>query len=221
MEKQSLMTIFAHQDDETFSAGGILAKYATLDGAYAVTVTADPKREKEFVDACDILGAEPIQLPNTAVNPHNINQIKQQIIEAIRKKEPSHIITHLDYDYHHEHRLVREIVTEAVEWVSHTTGDTKAVQIQSLWAAETTILIPFPQIFVDISPFNDQRMKAITCYESQSHKGGDGFYSDFHGTRTKLRGIQAAVEHAEAYVQIPIAHAGSFKPTKVFKQLPY
>lgn len=221
MGNNSLMTIFAHQDDETFSAGGILAKYGKLGGSYAVSVTRDPNRKDEFEKACEILGVKGIVLDYSKITPKNEVEIRDELMGLIRTYQPNHIITHISNDYHYEHKKVRDIVEEATEWVSHTTSNKKAIQIQSLWAAETTVLLPFPQIYIDISDVNHLRLEAIQAYESQSHKGGDGFYSQFHNTRTKLRGIQASVEHAEAFVQIPIAQIGSFKPTKVLDHLPY
>ncbi len=215
-----LMTIFAHQDDETFSAGGILAKYAQIGESCAVTVTSDEARRNEFKDACEILGCRGIILENRNVDNSNELSIKKQIVDVIRDFKPDIVVTHIDFDYHHEHKKVRELVEEAVEWVSHTTSDNVAHQVSALWAAETTVLIPVPQIYIDISEHNDCRLKAIEVYESQSHKGGDGFYSRFHSTRTRLRGIQAEVEHAEAFVRVPITTAGSFKPTKHFSEFP-
>ncbi len=215
-----LMTIFAHQDDETFSAGGILAKYAQIGESCAVTVTSDEARRNEFKDACEILGCRGIILENRNVDNSNELSIKKQIVDVIREFKPDIVVTHIDFDYHHEHKKVRELVEEAVEWVSHTTSDNVAHQVSALWAAETTVLIPVPQIYIDISEHNDCRLKAIEVYESQSHKGGDGFYSRFHSTRTRLRGIQAEVEHAEAFVRVPITTAGSFKPTKHFSEFP-
>ena len=214
------MTIFAHQDDETFSAGGILAKYAQIGESCAVTVTSDEARRNEFKDACEILGCRGIILENRNVDNSNELSIKKQIVDVIREFKPDIVVTHIDFDYHHEHKKVRELVEEAVEWVSHTTSDNVAHQVSALWAAETTVLIPVPQIYIDISEHNDCRLKAIEVYESQSHKGGDGFYSRFHSTRTRLRGIQAEVEHAEAFVRVPITTAGSFKPTKHFSEFP-
>lgn len=216
----SVMTIFAHQDDETFSAGGTLAKYAHIGNAYAVTVTADPKRETEFVTACATLGVVPINLGIESLDSVDYTEVLHRIVATIRQYKPTHIITHIDFDYHRDHRKVRELVVEAVEWVSHTTGGLPAHQIASLWAAETTVLIPFPHIYIDTSQFQKVHLQAIVCYESQAHKGGQHFYSKFHTTRTQLRGIQAGCKSAEAFLQIAITRAGSFKPTKVFTEFP-
>lgn len=216
--KQVIMSIFAHQDDETFSAGGVLAKY---DQSYAVSITNDVNRVSEFQNACELLNTKGIQLDFENITETNFAEIKTAIIENIQKYKPEIVITHVDFDYHREHRFTYEIVKEAVEWASHTTNSQKeAHQVRSLWGAETTVLIPFPHIYIDISNTNTQRLEAIKIYESQSHKGGEGFYSNFHNTRTKLRGIQAKSEHAEAFINIPISLAGSFKPTKYYDSFP-
>jgi LmbE family N-acetylglucosaminyl deacetylase len=215
-----LLTIFAHQDDETFSSGGTLAKHAKISKSYSLSVTNDPKRKKEFFDACSILNVEPILQDNSIITQANSREIRNLLIEKIREIQPDHIITHLDYDYHEEHRIINTTVKEAVEWVSHTTSDKNAFLVTNVWAAETTILIPFPEIYIDITEENAMRLEAIKCYESQNKKGGSGFYSKFHNTRTHLRGIQADVEHAEVYITVPIALTGSFKPVKVLEKLP-
>lgn len=213
------MTIFAHPDDEAFSAGGILARYAEIGSAVAVCVTRDEARIKEFRDSCSILGAKPVQLDFQKVTPANASVIRQKLVEIIKEEKPSTIVTHVDFDYHHEHRLVRDIVEEAVEWASHTTSS-NAHQVQSLWAAETTVLIPSPHILVDISGYNEKRLEAIRIYATQAGKGGKDFYLHFHSKRTELRGIQSGVNHAEAFVQVPISLSGSFKPNRFFETLP-
>lgn len=208
------MTVFAHQDDETFSAGGTLAKYGRDGNAFAVSVTADPKRENEFAEACSVLGVQPITLGFETVGPHNQEEVIREIVKVIRVHQPTYVITHIPFDYHREHRLVHISTMEAIEWASHTTTNLPAFQVEGVFGAETTVLIPFPEIYIDITITNPLRMKAIECYETQSHKGGKGFYSKFHGTRTKLRGIQADVENAEAFIRFPIATSGAFKPVK-------
>ncbi len=217
MNFESLMTVFAHQDDETFSAGGTVAKFsANGKKSWCVTVTSDINRKEEFDKACKILGSTPVVLDNDKITGVNEEVIILQLIELIRTYRPEIIITHVPFDYHREHRRVHQCVMEAIEWASHTTGTEIAHQVQRVYGAETTVLIPFPEIYIDISSTNHLRMEAIACYESQSHKGGKGFYSQFHGTRTHLRGIQAGVAHAEAFIEFPIAKSGSFKPTKHF-----
>jgi LmbE family N-acetylglucosaminyl deacetylase len=219
--KSKIMTIFAHQDDETFSAGGVLSKYGVFGNSFAVSVTSDPKRKDEFDMACKILKTHPIKLDFSDVTPSNIISIKSKLKEIILEFRPNIIITHLDYDYHYEHRMVRTAVEDAVEWASHTTNpEMKAHQVDSLWETETTILIPFPEYHIDITEVFNKKLEAIKIYESQSHKGGENFYSKFHSTRTRLRGIQAGVKHAEVFNMVNIAKTGSFKPQNHLKYFP-
>ena len=219
--KTKIMTIFAHQDDETFSAGGVLSKYGAFGNSYALSVTSDPKRRDEFDMACKILKTNAIKFDFSDVTPLNIIAIKSKLKEIILGIRPDIIITHLDYDYHYEHRMVRIAVEEAVEWASHNTNpEIEAHQVDSLWEAETTILIPFPEYHIDITEVFDKKMEAIKIYDSQSHKGGDNFYSEFHSTRNRLRGIQAGVKYAEVFNIVKIAKTGSFKPQNHLKFFP-
>ncbi len=210
------MSIFSHQDDETFSCGGTLAKYSK---SVSVSITADPKREDEFKEACSILNTLPITLNEKNITWENSRKIQNQLSELIVKHKPQHVITHIPNDYHKEHRITQEIVLEAVEWASHTTQG-EAHQVSNVWSAETTVLIDIPEVLVDISDTVSLRDKAIKIYESQSHKGGDNFYSRFHSARTHLRGIQAGTTAAEAFIQRNISISGSFKPRKNYSFLP-
>ena len=92
-----LMTIFAHQDDETFSAGGVLAKYAEIGEAIAVSLTFDPDRKKEFQKAIDYfdsaLEINPKSIPalgNKAFGYINLKKIDEalQILEDAAKLNP-------------------------------------------------------------------------------------------------------------------------------------
>lgn len=212
-----LMTIFAHQDDETFSAGGTLAKHVN---SIAVSVTKDINRETEFQAACDHLRTKPVALNFQTISTQNQEAIKENLIQILRDYKPTYVITHLEFDYHFEHKLLRTIVEEAIEWASHTTTiGVPGHQVRKLYAAETTVLIPVPEILIDTSKSNAQMVKAIAEYESQSHKGGEGFYAKFHTAKTKLRGIQASTDYAEAFTRVKLVEVGSFKPNNAMEYL--
>ena len=78
---RTLLTVFAHPDDETFSCGGTIAKYAS-EGVRVVSICAtrgevgqisDPSlatsetlgevREQELREACRLLGVQESGLP--------------------------------------------------------------------------------------------------------------------------------------------------------------
>ena len=217
-----LMTIFAHPDDETFSVGGILALSARAGKkVISISVTTQPERREEFQRACEILGIQGISLPFSSVNASNSEEIISKVIDLILEHRPRSIITHTDFDYHREHRLVHEITLEAVEWASHVSqfGD-RAHQISHLYSAETVVLFPMPHLLIDISPVIETKQRAIEVYQSQASKGGTGFYDSFQFNRTRMRGALGGVTHAEALQVIPIPIVGPFKPRKVLDSMP-
>ncbi len=217
-----IMTIFAHPDDETFSVGGILAISAMAGKkVVAVSATTQPERREEFQEACGVLGIQGVSLSHSSVESSNSEQIIKDLIDLILKYRPRSVITHTDFDYHREHRRVHELALEAVEWASHVSqfGE-RAHQISYLYSAETVVLFPIPHLLIDISSAINIKKKAIEVYQSQSSKGGKGFYDSFQFNRTRMRGALAGVEHAEALQVIPIPIVGPFKPRKVLSGLP-
>ena len=217
------MSILAHPDDEAFSCGGTIAKHAKNgDETFIVTLTMDEVRKEEFIQAGKILGAEPISLDYSIITPINQREIREKLIRIIRDKKPDTVITHVEYDYHLEHKLCREIVLDAIEWASHFTYDkeTESHQVKTIYAVETTVLIPYPEFLVDISDVLETKRKACEVYASQSTKLNSSFYSDFHMTRTKLRGIQARTAHAEAFELVKQVFTGSFKKLGSVENLP-
>ncbi len=218
-----IMTIFAHPDDETFSTGGILAKHSKK-GAKTVSVclTYQEERIDEFEKATKILGSKGIMLSYNSLSWNNFNEIEKELIQLLIKFKPKAVITHIPYDYHQEHRLTHKIVLEAIEWAAHTTQFGESAHlVEKLFLAETTVLIPFPQVIVDISDVFEIKQQAINVYQSQLGKGGPGFYSKFQTKRAELRGVQAGVKYAEAYEIELIPLIGAFKPRKYFDYLPF
>lgn len=123
----SLLAVFAHPDDESLSAGGVLARHATT-GARTAVVTAtwadDTTRATELAQALQILGAgQPRMLgyadarvPRSAPGAARfcdapIDQTVGELVAHIREFRPEAVITHDAYggltghpDHVHTHR---------------------------------------------------------------------------------------------------------------------
>ena len=210
-----LAFIFAHPDDESLSTGGTIAKYVA-EGNQVITVclSSDSVRKKEYLEAVKTLGIKEnliLEYPDV----HNYEQvITERLIKLILDFQPNTIVTHLEEDYHSDHRSTYKIVREAIEWAAHETQHENPHLVSKLYTSETTILLPNPHVFVDITDFYQKKEDAIRCYKSQLYKGGDDFYVNFHYYRTLMRGTQASVKHAEAFMQVPLKKNSPFYNSK-------
>ncbi len=171
-----LAFIFAHPDDESLSTGGTIAKYAA-EGNQVITVclSSDSVRKSEYLEAVKALGIEEYLIFDHPDVHSNEQIITQKLIEFLLEFRPDIVITHLEEDYHIDHRVTFRIVGEAIEWAAHETQHENPHLVSKLYTSETTILLPNPHIFVDISEFYQKKEEAIRCYKSQLFKGGDEF----------------------------------------------
>ncbi len=207
--------VFAHPDDESLSSGGTIAKYAnTGHDVYTICFSSSPTRKKEYFSAVKVLGCKEAIIYNYENVSDYEKEITKDFISYILKFQPDKIVTHLEDDYHVDHRSCHRIVREGIEWAAHETQHENPHLVSELYVAETTILIPNPHILVDISEYYETKESAIKCYKSQLYKGGNNFYIDFHKYRTMMRGTQASTNYAEAFSQIPIKKNSPFYESK-------
>jgi LmbE family N-acetylglucosaminyl deacetylase len=144
-EQLSLMAIFAHPDDEAFSSGGLLVKYAQ-EGVLTSLVTAtrgeageisDPAlanrdnlgqvREEELRQACSILSVRELRFldyVDGTLPEVDREEFKGKLVRAIRELRPTVVYTFgPDGVYGHpDHVTVSEFATEAY----HLAGDQAA-----------------------------------------------------------------------------------------------
>ncbi|NUL06528.1 PIG-L family deacetylase [Streptomyces lunaelactis] len=128
MPVPSLLAVFAHPDDESLSAGGVLARHAAAGARTAVVTTtwaADTSRAAELAEALRILSAgEPRMLgyadarvPQSAPGRMRfcdapLDETVRRLVAHIREFRPDIMITHDAYggltghpDHVHTHRV--------------------------------------------------------------------------------------------------------------------
>ncbi|MDJ0386402.1 PIG-L deacetylase family protein [Streptomyces sp. G-G2] len=136
MPLPNLLAVFAHPDDESLSAGGMLARHAAA-GARTAVVTAtwarDTRRAAELGDALRILGAgaprllgyadggAPRSAPGRArFRDAPLDETVRQLVRHIREFRPEAVVTHDAYggltghpDHLHTHRVTTLAVQAA------------------------------------------------------------------------------------------------------------
>jgi N-acetyl-1-D-myo-inositol-2-amino-2-deoxy-alpha-D-glucopyranoside deacetylase len=113
MTVPSVLGVFAHPDDESLSAGGLLARSASEGGRTAVVTTTwaeDSHRAKELAEALRILGADSprflgyaeARVPESARNRQRLcdaplDEAVGRLVSHIRDVRPNIIVTHDAY----------------------------------------------------------------------------------------------------------------------------
>ncbi len=207
----SILVVCSHPDDESIGAGGTIAQHTAQGHPVDVLcLTGNEIRNSELQRACKILGVRNLYESNRGdfeIDLSLVEMVTQKILES----RPEVIITHSSDDYNRGHVTCSRIVDEAVEWASHTTVYENAHRVSRVYHMEINSLMTHPTTMVDISSSFDTAMRAIQSHVSQMSKI-NGFYHRLYDARTRLRGVQANCERAEAFtVHMPI-HAGPFYP---------
>ncbi|MFF4575928.1 PIG-L family deacetylase [Streptomyces sp. NPDC001410] len=128
MPMPSLLAVFAHPDDESLSAGGVLARHAAAGarvGVVTATWAADTPRAAELADALRILGAgaprmlgyADARVPQSALGGARfcdapLDEAVGRLVTHIRDFRPEIMVTHDAYggltghpDHVHTHRV--------------------------------------------------------------------------------------------------------------------
>ena len=212
-----LLFIGAHPDDETFFAAGTIAKY-TSEGARVSVVcatrgergsTADvctieelPRvREAEMRDAMRILGvSETYFLPyeDQKLVEAPIEDIRRQLVEAIRKERPQVVITFdpNGANQHTDHVAISRFAMDAVaaaadaRWYPELGAAHEIERV--LWQPPTVIFrypadVDLPRepgidFLIDTTRWTREKAEAIRAHRTQ--RLGRLFFDDENGRRT-------------------------------------
>ncbi|MFW9798940.1 MAG: PIG-L deacetylase family protein [Candidatus Thorarchaeota archaeon] len=205
----SILVVVAHPDDETLGAGGTIRQHVGQGIPVDVQcMTGNENRNTELRNACNVLGIRHLYL--SIRDDFSIGRsLTNETIAVILKSRPSVVITHSDEDYNKNHVECSQIVEEAVEWASHATVFDNAHRVQRVYHMEVNNLLSRPHVHVDITDSYSAAIKALKEHKSQVPKS-DQYYLKLYDARTRLRGVQAACERAEAFRVVVPMHAGPF-----------
>jgi LmbE family N-acetylglucosaminyl deacetylase len=216
--KESVLVVVAHPDDETLGAGGTIRKHVEQGVPVDVhCMTGNDTRNAEMRAACEILGVRHLYLSERddfAID----SSLKNELIGAILKTRPTIMITHSLDDYNKNHVECANIVAHSVEWASHATVFDNAHRVQRVHHMEINSLFSIPNVHVDITSTYDTALQALNEHKSQNPKS-DQYYLKLYDARTRLRGVQAACDRAEAFTITMPTHAGPFYPENSVESL--
>ena len=162
-----IVAVGAHPDDVEVGCGGALARHkAQGDAVVILTMTRGTaggcrvKRTLEAYEAASLAGAELVlgDLPDTRLScdPEAIAIIE----EVIQRTQPSVVYTHSAHDNHQDHRAV------------HAATLVAARRVPRVFAYQSpSCTVDFrPNLFVDIEPFLDHKLRLVDVFASQTVK---------------------------------------------------
>jgi len=217
-DEASMLVVVAHPDDECLGAGGTIRRHVELGVPVSVLcLTGNDERNAELNKACRTLGVAEVH--TSTRGDFDVDwSLSHEIAQTILRVRPKIIITHSVEDYNRNHNLCAQIVMEAVEWASHVTIFDDAHRVECIYNMEINSLLSRPSVMVDISDCYDASVQALRHHKSQMSKAR-GFYHNLYDARTRLRGVQAACDRAEAFGLSPLVHAGPFYPANSVRSL--
>jgi LmbE family N-acetylglucosaminyl deacetylase len=204
--KLKVLALGAHPDDPESSCGGTMARYADLGHDVAALYLTrgeagiKGKTAKEAADirtaeaerACRMLKARPMfagQIDGqTEVNEARYRQFRE-IIEA---QKPDVLFAPWPIDSHRDHRAASLLAYDAWEH-AHRSFELYYTEVDL--GGETNNFRPTH--YVDITAVVDRKRQACLAHISQDN---GSFYSEYHETMQRFRGLEYGCHAAEAFV---------------------
>lgn len=146
--------------NQTYENVESLRKYETMNAARTLGLTEDN---------IEFWGYQDYPIPIT-------DELRERILRKIREFRPDFIITHDKEDVlNPDHNAISELVWQCSVF-SNSAGVivddlkvTKQMQIYGFEPHQTEISSFVPDIFIDITDFFEQKVRAMKCFEAQHH----------------------------------------------------
>ena len=216
----SNLVVVAHPDDEILGFGGT-GCYLTSKGESVqpliicgnVDARSQRPTDTQLLDdihaSSALVGFEnPILLdyPNLRLNNVDHINIVQSIEHFIRLHSPSRIFTHHPRDLNQDHRIVSYACSVAARLNLRSSPPLPSPDLlyfETLSATDWSFpdsKFPFdPNLFVDITPFLDTKLKAISCYRNVLRPEPHSRSLTTIQSLASLRGSQSGFLYAEAF----------------------
>jgi LmbE family N-acetylglucosaminyl deacetylase len=217
-----ILAIGAHAGDMEITAGGLIAKYAERgdrvvlvhalrpSGAWArppnLTVEEySAQRTKQAFEVGEALGVEKvIFLGYKEGIPVDHEEMRLEICDLVRELRPDLVLTHWKGSYHSDHIMTHLNVTEGLAYAQsdsvrrkESPHKVRAVFHPENWEDPQGFV---PEAYVDTSRTFKRCIEAISMYDFTSGKYSGFNYIDYYSSLSRIRGMEAKFDRAEAFM---------------------
>jgi LmbE family N-acetylglucosaminyl deacetylase len=219
-KKRKVLFIAAHPDDETLGCGGSILRHKSQgDKIYWLIVTAMSKsdrfgderirlREKEIravAKAYNFSHIFKLNLPATRLDRIPLTKIIEKIARIIKKIKAEIVyLPHLG-DLHTDHQITHKAILASIK-------SFRAPSVKKVFAYETVSETEFalpdkknafvPNVFVDITPFIDKKIKIMKIYKDEIKRFPFPRSEKNLRALATFRGARMGVRYAEAFMVI-------------------
>jgi len=212
----------AHAGDMEITTGGVIAKY-TERGDRVVLVHAlkpsgmwacppdltaeeySAQRTEQALEVGKALGVEKvIFLGYKEGIPVDHEEMRLKICDLVRELRPDLVLTHWKGSYHSDHIMAHLNVTEGLVYAQSDSVKRKespykvhAVFHPENWEDPQGFV---PETYVDISGTFKRYIDAISLYDFTSGKYSGFNYIDYYSSLSRIRGLEAKFDRAEAFM---------------------
>lgn len=210
------IVIAPHPDDEVLGAGGTLLRRKAEGAKVAwLIITAISvktgwsaesvrRRAGEIQEITELLGFSTVftlDFPTTQLDRIPMSELVAAISEVFKTFEPQEVFVPHSLDVHTDHRVVFDAVASCTKWF-------RQPSVKRVLAYETLSESDFgmgvghafrPNVFVDISPFLEQKIRAMDVYESELGVFPFPRSPDALRALASVRGAAAGYVAAEAF----------------------
>ncbi len=233
--KLDILAIAAHPDDVELSCAGTLMMekargkrvgIADLTRGELGTRGTPDTRAQEAADALAVMGLDVrvnLELPDGFFENTRVYQL--EVIKAIRRFQPSIVLTNAPADRHPDHGRAAQLVKDAA-WLSGLRKIETEWEGQPQAAWRPTYVFHFiqdrwlePDFVFDISPVMEQKLAAIRAFKTQFDTQPDDEPQTYISTpgflqsiidRARMTGKLIGVSYAEGFISEKRLGVGNF-----------
>jgi len=208
--------ISAHPDDETFGAGGTLARHAAMGDevcACIVTKAYTPDwpettiqlQQNQTMQALEVLGIENIrflEFPTVKLNVVPGKELNDKIRGFINEVKPQVVYVPFSGDLNSDHQIVARSVSIAVRPTPENKMTLLFFEILSSteWGRMFLQTNFRPNVYVNIASTIKQKIEAARCYQLEIREFPHPRSVEGIEALARIRGMEAGIEAAEAFM---------------------
>lgn len=217
-ERQSVLILAAHPDDELLGVGGTAALHARA-GARVTSVIACEGESLRYGDrqvpmeehskaAAKVLGVEDVRFlrfPDQRLDTLTLTEIITPIEKVVREVRPSVVYVQNGGDINRDHELLFKAILVATRPTEECIAAVYAFDTASSteWAYPRSFV---PDTWVDISSTLDDKLRAMECYESEVREYPHPRSPKALRMKAHAWGNQCCLDAAEVFVTVRRIH---------------